>query len=1039
MENSQTGPPSVSGHVVMAAKKPRTLVHCSDDENDREEFWEPEIDPNRSVRSDEGYASRRRRAYKGGHSLARSSHVQRRAGDNSECSSGAENSQTEDLLKSDSSSSLRISSEDEHGHTKQTAKHLSPQSLFYVPVGNFQTDNQTQHKVSDTAESENADTDFNQASLFLEEISGRINDRVLPTDVAKMDEINPSLNSTTGQEKCAPNRKSSSSPDLYENFFSRTPLCVAGQERAMVHRSTHVEPGVGVTPDRARTDSIKSSISYTQRTGQHAPLDQTEFGTSSLPLALNLSTKYRHGVPNRQLAFQDYESKQQNEQLREPLHQVHVQQLQHYPDRTKTYNQQQQQQLETKEQLTEYWHKQNESYLNQQQQTEPASTMRDPDPAMVRDSSSPDSPLMTPDLGDGNGTAYALNGGPPIRSRLKKAEAGEDTSQFSSVSSCYSLTDNIHRHTSKQGAAAAPIDFGHLKSAMKKSSQNEGQSQRKLSLFNSVMRRVSIHRRESTPTGRIATFLFGADDARERGKKSGSDTDSKDVSGESLLEMQRAKRAANLRESLFQILSGLYGIMIVILGAVIPITEIFISEDIDSTFEGFYVYLYIVSILFLVYVYAYLLRRNRLKTELITRTLSRSLSWSKAWARGLARADTETRSKVRKRMISLDVSNHHTGTFYLRLGVLGFGIGSMIHSGLNFGSFVSVSGEHCSEPIQWVKPLIHLMFTFFQLYFIFMNSKMCIHRYKKLARFGLVHMSATNICVWFRAIVVETLHVIHHSEAKGHVKGHHNRGDSVHTGSYNSSGHHGGHEVRYGSSAGDPHSQHTEGAKSLIYVNVSDVIHLGRKLKAASAGYDSGHADMSMASKNLSMEYPQDKCHWMNMMTKAVEAAAPYLYPCTIEYSLMCAGILYIMWTNVGKRPRRPTRSELETDSEGGDDEDEQRSQRMSVDCTSSSRGLFLGILLMVGTIISIIAFYMLVNQEEMGDSAIILTHMSGTFIYTVTLLALLLAAGRMKSLSFHNQQEANLEDILIIISYTGLLCWLLVFIIFRYGKLLIF
>lgn len=26
------------------------------------------------------------------------------------------------------------------------------------------------------------------------------------------------------------------------------------------------------------------------------------------------------------------------------------------------------------------------------------------------------------------------------------------------------------------------------------------------------------------------------------------------------------------------------------------------------------------------------------------------------------------------------------------------------------------------------------------------------------------------------------------------------------------------------------------------------------------------------------------------MMGKAVEAAGPYLYPCTIEYSIMCAG-----------------------------------------------------------------------------------------------------------------------------------------------------
>ncbi|KAK3766348.1 hypothetical protein RRG08_044535 [Elysia crispata] len=496
------------------------------------------------------------------------------------------------------------------------------------------------------------------------------------------------------------------------------------------------------------------------------------------------------------------------------------------------------------------------------------------------------------------------------------------------------------------------------------------------------------------------------------------DTESKEMSGDSLLEVQRAKRAANLRESLFQILSGLYGIMIVILGAVIPITEIFMSEEIDSTFEGFYIYLYSVSILFLVYVYAYLLRRNRLKTELLTRTLSRSLSSSRAWAKGLARPDTDTKSKFRKRMISLDVSNHHTGTFYLRLGVLGFGIGSMIHSGLNFGSFVSVSGGDCSEPVQWVKPLIHLMFTFFQLYFIFMNSKMCIHRYKKLARFGLVHMCSTNICVWFRSIVVETLHVIHHSDTRGHhgaESGHHPASDnSTHARSYPHSAV--GHGISHHGSPGPEYVIHDEGMEKTLVDNMSHVHHISRKLLAASVN---ASGNISSASK--------DNCHWKNMMSQAVEEAGPYLYPCTIEYSLMCAGILYIMWTNVGKRPRRPTRSELETDSEDDGVEDEQRAQRMSVDCTSSSRGLFLGILLMVGTIISIIAFYMLVNQEEMQDSAIFLTHMSGTFIYTVTLLALLLAAARMKNLSFHNQQEANLEDILILISYTGLL----VFIIF--------
>lgn len=55
----------------------------------------------------------------------------------------------------------------------------------------------------------------------------------------------------------------------------------------------------------------------------------------------------------------------------------------------------------------------------------------------------------------------------------------------------------------------------------------------------------------------------------------------------------------------------------------------------------------------------------------------------------------------------------------------GFGIGSMIHSALTFGHYFEVShlDSHCSDAIQAIKPLAHLSFTFVQMYFIFMNSK----------------------------------------------------------------------------------------------------------------------------------------------------------------------------------------------------------------------------------------------------------------------------------------------------------------------------
>lgn len=40
--------------------------------------------------------------------------------------------------------------------------------------------------------------------------------------------------------------------------------------------------------------------------------------------------------------------------------------------------------------------------------------------------------------------------------------------------------------------------------------------------------------------------------------------------------------------------------------------------------------------------------------------------------------------------------------------------------------------------------------------------QMCIHRYKTVARFGMMHMVATNICVWTQNIVQETLREIRH-------------------------------------------------------------------------------------------------------------------------------------------------------------------------------------------------------------------------------------------------------------------------------------
>jgi hypothetical protein len=63
------------------------------------------------------------------------------------------------------------------------------------------------------------------------------------------------------------------------------------------------------------------------------------------------------------------------------------------------------------------------------------------------------------------------------------------------------------------------------------------------------------------------------------------------------------------------------------------------------------------------------------------------------------------------------------------------------------------------------------------------------------------------------------------------------------------------------------------------------------------------HLEHSMAFSNMShtniTEMAASRCRRANIMGKLLQNASPFLFPCTIEYSLICAVILYEMWKEV--------------------------------------------------------------------------------------------------------------------------------------------
>lgn len=89
----------------------------------------------------------------------------------------------------------------------------------------------------------------------------------------------------------------------------------------------------------------------------------------------------------------------------------------------------------------------------------------------------------------------------------------------------------------------------------------------------------------------------------------------------------------------------------------------------------------------------------------------------------------------------------HYGSFYLRMGAVAFGIGSMIYSGLEFGQYFELEqNTKCHNIMLALTPATRMAFIFIQMYFIFLNNEVSerwvahsIYRY--ICMYKLLHNS----------------------------------------------------------------------------------------------------------------------------------------------------------------------------------------------------------------------------------------------------------------------------------------------------------
>nr|NP_001259254.1 Otopetrin-like a, isoform D [Drosophila melanogaster]AGB95100.1 Otopetrin-like a, isoform D [Drosophila melanogaster] len=736
------------------------------------------------------------------------------------------------------------------------------------------------------------------------------------------------------------------------------------------------------------------------------------------------------------------------------------------------------------------------------------------------------------------------------------------------------------------------------------------------------------------------------------------------------------------RTSLFIVTSLVYAILLIVVCIAYVISDVTTHRLPVLYYETFFTYLYGVSILFLLYVFCFLLQESSCcnggnggskpkpqpkekkskKAKNADPADSKDAKGSKdsgkaakgaAYQHTLAKfleapVDAEvavTPKNVRKRKTTHSDLTH--GSFFLRVGAIAFGLGAMIYIGLEFGSFFEIPFDSpCHHILIGVNPLLQMIFTFMQMYFIFMNARtrppfqLNIHRFKVIARFGLMHVVATNICVWIRTLVKESLleitiyHQKNEPEAGASSIAHSIRQHALrHAGTVlrTHAGPNSEFEVLDGEDILPKDVYKSDNVLSKLVRNTVDGISkslgmggdqaldssttssstttttrapfttpnyqwhsttMARKLKkfitsattaattaagssstasstttisptissttipsttissttisssttfspfspsttttttttaaalnletsgsespfgglqrilssaappslAPVDGFGSASAatptsgsgagsfvDSFLAStlspasstegsasimNNLFGQGPMENsfqtytdlgheeatglvsfenlesldniypaalssnigtlnstaCGRIDIMGTIVYDSAPYLYPFIIEYSLIGAVVLYVMWKHIGRYPGRMNDEDLEHRLEVMLSRRAvamaQQARSGRVDCVGSSKGLFFGLLLLVGALICLILFFVLVRHQQFSLLAIYLADASHCILMAFAILAIIVGFIRVKNLKFRCEEQSNLNDILLRISAFGL------------------
>ncbi|CAJ0583751.1 unnamed protein product, partial [Mesorhabditis spiculigera] len=301
------------------------------------------------------------------------------------------------------------------------------------------------------------------------------------------------------------------------------------------------------------------------------------------------------------------------------------------------------------------------------------------------------------------------------------------------------------------------------------------------------------------------------------------------------------------------------------------------------------------------------------------------------------------------------------GSLYLRLGAMFFGMIGIVLLGLEV--FLLIRDDGGSYAI--VQYILMIVFIFVQMHFIFCNSKMAFNTSLAISKFGMMHLVAVNAFTWLRFVIVKA--ASKHSKKKAQ-------------------------QLRSSSSQSEEEvirEKHEINETELYDVMATTVAEI---LETTTSSLD-------VRSKLYAEGFFGD--------------ITTFFVTCIVEYSLIGAAVMFIMWLSIGSGHHTPSHGAQRA----------KRKSRMRIDCSRSSTGLFGGILFTILAFVSI-GVYSVFDSLHESKNSVLCFGIVDLVMFGWLLLVCMFGTWRMRVLQYRKDHSHHsgemLDEILLVFGLFG-------------------